>query len=313
MQIPRQAESRATDRILGLMDELFQNCILNHITDLHLEPQGLIRLRQHQVLLEYPAISAQQTKQMRLRFKVLANLDVNQESLPQDGHCLWLGPSGTQTLACRISTCPTWQGEKMVVRLLTQQKLKLTWKNLGLEPWQQTIIEEHSQRPSGLVVINGPTGSGKTTTLYTLLEHLQPHQQNIVSIEDPIEIPNLNFCQIELNKALGFDIEHCLRSVLRQDPDLIMIGEIRDEKTARLALSAAQTGHLVFTSLHASHNIGVIARLHDLGLQPQHLLPYLNLLVAQRMQASKPRFELLEVTERIQQQLMSSYYAQMAR
>ena len=286
MHIQPQPDSRATDRPL--------------------------RLRQNQILIDYPQINSQENHQMRRRFKVLSQLDINQESLPQDGHCLWLSPSGTQTLPCRISTCPTWRGEKMVVRLLSHQKLKLNWNNLGMEPWQQAIIEQHTKRPSGLVIINGPTGSGKTTTLYTLLEHLHPRQQNIISIEDPIEIPYLDFCQIELNPSLGFDIEHCLRSVLRQDPDLIMIGEIRDEKTAQLALSAAQTGHLVFTSLHAGHNIGVIMRLHELGLSPHRLLPYLNLLVSQRMENTKPRFEILEINEETQPMLMSTAYAQMA-
>jgi type II secretory ATPase GspE/PulE/Tfp pilus assembly ATPase PilB-like protein len=291
------------------LDELLSYCLHHHVSDLHFEPQGFLKLRQQGRLEPYQNIAHESLKKITQRFKILAKLNIHQIKQPQDGQFIWTSPYISHPIPCRISTCPTLNGEKLVVRLLLRNHLTLNWHTIGLNFTQQALIE-HYTKPNhpGLVLVNGPTGSGKTTTLYSLLEHINTHHLNIISIEDPIEIPYLNFCQIELQKDLGFSLTHCLRTVLRQDPDVIMLGEIRDRESAQLCLEAAQTGHLVLSSLHSSNAKEAILRLHHLGIHHHQLAHFLKLMITQHFtdSSSKPAFELFEITPRIKQNLLNT-------
>ena len=282
---------------LHSLDELLFYCLKHQVSDLHFEPHGVLRIRYQGFLQIYPHLSPDILKQITQRFKIMAKLHINHLKLPQDGQFIWTSPSTLHPVPCRISCCPTLNGEKMVVRLLLRSHLQLNWDSLGLSPEQQDIIEKYTEATHGLILINGPTGSGKTTTLYTLLEKINTGQQHIVSIEDPIEIPYLNFTQVEVQPDLGFSLRDCLRTVLRQDPDIIMIGEIRDAETAQLCIAAAQTGHLVLSSLHASHPMEAIRRLNQLGVHEHDVAYFLKLMVTQHFlpQTSSPQFELFEM------------------
>lgn len=282
------------------LDELLHYCLKNQITDLHFEPQDLLRLRHQGHLKIYPHLHIDTLRKITQRFKVMAKLDISSIRRPQDGQFLWTSPAAPHPIPCRISCCPTLNGEKIVVRLLLRSHLKLNWTNLGLNGQQQATIEAYVQINHGLILVNGPTGSGKTTTLYTLLEKMNTGKQHIVSIEDPIEIPYLSFTQVEVQPDLGFSLKHCLRTVLRQDPDIIMIGEIRDTETAKLCMEAAQTGHLVLSSLHSYNAEEAIRRLCQLGIAQHDISHFLKLVITQHFlpHTAKPQFELFEFHSR---------------
>jgi len=297
--------------VLEAMDELLRICLQQKISDLHFEPQStelVLRIRQDQQLMPYQKIPSPILKKIMQRFKVLAHLDITEQRLPQDGQVQWEDSQNLQAIPCRLSTCPTLYGEKLVVRLLSFHRLELSWETIGLNAYQRQCIEWHTQKADGLILINGATGSGKTTTLYTLLKHINNGRRNIVSIEDPIEIPFLGFTQVQVIPAIGFGLSETMRTVLRQDPDIIMIGEIRDSQTAQLALHAAQTGHLLLSSIHANSPLACIQRLYHLGVHHHDLVEHLQLIISQKMITqdlhTTVTFEILEITEEIQQLIL---------
>jgi hypothetical protein len=281
--MPSIQRTQDKSQLLYFLDNLLPYCLEHKISDLHFEPQGTLRLRKNLVLQPYTNIPTNFLNSIVQRFKVLAKLDIAEHRLPQDGQFIWMGPHPSLQIPCRISCCPTLNGQKVVIRLMTRQHLKLNWDSIGLPQLIQDKLESYCMQTDGFILICGPTGSGKTTTLYTLLEKLNNGDKHIISIEDPIEIPFLNFTQIEVQPKLGFNLNLSLRTVLRQDPDIIMIGEIRDEETANLCLHASQTGHVVLSCLHANNPFGAILRLQQLGVHPNILAYHLKMIVSQHL------------------------------
>ena len=215
------------------------------------------------------------------RIKILAKLRLDEKRKPQDGG--FSAKIGTRKIDFRVSTLPAYYGEKVVLRILDSEHGVKKLDDLGLSESHVKMIREAITRPYGLILITGPTGSGKSTTLYSLINELDLEEDNVVSLEDPVEyhIPNMN--QSQVMPEIGYTFANGLRSILRQDPDIIMVGEIRDTETAQLAIQAALTGHLVFSTLHTNSASGVIPRLIDMGIDPYLIAPTLVLSIAQRL------------------------------
>lgn len=214
--------------------------------------------------------------------KILAQMDIAIKRMPQDGRFSFHSYLNFYK-NCRVSTCPTIHGEKMVIRLLDHQCNIQDINALGLLPSQNETVLKAIQKPQGLILVTGPTGSGKSITLYTLLQSLNDHTQNILTIEDPVEMQLNGIQQIPVHPKAGLSFSQILRSVLRQDPDIIMVGEIRDTETAEIALRAAQTGHLVLSTLHTNSAAEAITRLTQMGIASYHLASALTLIIAQRL------------------------------
>lgn len=213
--------------------------------------------------------------------KIKAHLDIAEKRLPQDGRFKMVLPP--HTLTCRVSTLPLLYGEKLVVRLLAAATELPALNALGLTETQQAVLLQQLQRPQGLILITGATGSGKTTTLYSALQHLNHPHRNITTVEDPIEIELEHINQVNVHPKIGLTFAHALRALLRQDPDVMMIGEIRDLETATIATHAAQTGHLVLSTLHCNSAIEAFSRLRLMGIDLLDLVESLRLIVAQRL------------------------------
>jgi type IV pilus assembly protein PilB len=215
------------------------------------------------------------------RFKVLANMDIAERRLPQDGRCR-IQVDGKQ-IDLRVSTLPTRHGEKMVLRILDRTNQMMALEDLGLSGSDLHTLEDLIQRPQGMLLVVGPTGSGKTTTLYSVLQRMDSKTQNIITIEDPIEyeIPTIN--QVQVQEKIGLQFATVLRSVLRQDPDVVLLGEIRDQQTAQIAVRAALTGHLLLSTLHTNNAVSTLTRLLDLEIAPFLLSASLLGVVSQRL------------------------------
>lgn len=304
--MPYQHALGDTCHILHMMDCLFEDCIHLQVSDLHFEPDFQhyrLRIRYQGQLHPYTHWSSDHLKKIMQRFKALAHFHMTNPKIPQDGQWLWQHTQKQQTIPCRLSTCPVLYGEKLVVRLLQHPFEKATFAQLGMNEELARVFEKHLHFTQGLILVNGPTGSGKTTTLYTALQYLHHEKNNIISIEDPIEIPYPSINQVEICPGLGFDLSKTLRTVLRQDPDIILIGEIRDSETASLAIEAAQTGHLVLSSLHSSDCLSSLERLKHLGIEPHDIQENIHFIIAQKKISKKTGeqmvlFEFLELDEK---------------
>ncbi len=215
------------------------------------------------------------------RLKVMASLNIAEKRVPHDGRITMKTEDEEYDL--RVSIVPTKHGESVCLRVLGRQSLMLEFKELGLEPPQEALLQELTQLPQGLVLLTGPTGSGKTTTLYAALAHANDEGRKIITIEDPIEYQLEGVVQIQTREEVGLSFASGLRSVLRHDPDVVLIGEIRDSDTAEIAVRAAQTGHLVFSTLHTNDSISAITRLLDMGIDPFLLGSSLVCSIAQRL------------------------------
>ena len=212
----------------------------------------------------------------------MANLDISEKRLPQDGRFTFKA-NGQKLFDCRISTCPTLFGEKLVVRILNAENFVLTIEQLGLGKKQQELFGKAIQSPQGMILVTGPTGSGKTITLYTALSILNAASKNISTAEDPVEINLYGVNQVEVNSKICLGFDKVLRAFLRQDPNVIMIGELRDLDTAKIAIQAAQTGHLVLSTLHTNSACESVTRLLSLGISSYDLATTITLIVAQRL------------------------------
>jgi type IV pilus assembly protein PilB len=215
------------------------------------------------------------------RLKIMANLDISERRLPQDGRIRAI--VSNRFVDFRISTLPTTQGEKAVIRILDNRSIMIGLERLGFEPDHLTVFKEQIDRPHGIVLVTGPTGSGKTTTLYSALMTLNGGEMNISTVEDPVEY-TLGFAnQVQISERIGFTFASALRALLRQDPDVIMVGEIRDEETARISVQAALTGHLVLSTLHTNDAPSSITRLINIGVEPYLISASVNAVLAQRL------------------------------
>ena len=270
--------------VVRLANYLICNAVKEGASDIHAEPgekKMRIRYRIDGVLFE--VMSPPQTMHPALvsRLKIMANLDISERRLPQDGRIRAIVRN--RYVDFRISTLPTTQGEKAVIRILDNRSILIGLGQLGLEPDHLALIQEQIDRPHGIILVTGPTGSGKTTTLYSALMTMNGSEMNISTVEDPVEY-TLGFAnQVQINERIGFTFASALRALLRQDPDVIMVGEIRDEETARISVQAALTGHLVLSTLHTNDAPSSITRLINIGIEPYLISASLNGVVAQRL------------------------------
>lgn len=253
-------------------------------SDVHMEVydgHARVRIRIDGLLVERYRYAPTDHPGLVNRVKVQAGLDISEKRLPQDGRMV-LDRDGQRT-DIRVSILPTLHGEKVVLRLLGQDAGHLRIANLGMDAKQLADYEDGIRRPHGIVLISGPTGSGKTTTLYATLKQLNETRRNILTVEDPIEYTLEGINQVQLREHIGLTFAQALRTFLRQDPDVIMLGEIRDAETAQMAVRAALTGHLVLSTIHTNSAWGTVSRLMDMGLPPFLLAATLNTSVAQRL------------------------------
>lgn len=300
------------------LNALIHYAIQKQASDIHIEPQAQqyqVRIRIDGQLLTYQTRHSNEVQPLVTRLKVLSGVDITQNRLPQDGQMTH--QYRQQNYDCRLSFCPTLWGEKVVIRILESNQHMLQIQTLGLEAQQKSMLLEIINRKQGLILVTGPTGSGKTQTLYSILNYLNRTESNIISIEDPIEIKLSGINQIQVDDPIGLSFSHILRSILRQDPDIIMIGEIRDSETAKLAIHAALTGHLVLATLHAQDSHETITRLKNLSISDTDIQSTLKLIIAQRL-IKKPTggrigiFELLKMNKN-PKQILSLWEAGMIK
>ncbi len=266
-----------------LLDQIIRLAVAERASDIHFEPKHdklQVRLRVDGALAEVQGIEPTAGTQVVSRIKVLAKMDIAERRLPQDGQLAI--EIGAARVHLRASTFPSAQGEKCVLRILTGQQL-ISFQKLGLDPELQQSIREIVARPQGFLVTTGPTGSGKTSTLYAFLGLVDTNDVNVVTLEDPIEVELYGITQGQVNTRTGFTFATGLRAILRQDPDVILVGEIRDAETAAIAMQAALTGHFVMSTLHTSDTVETIARLVDLGVEPWIVANALSAVLAQRL------------------------------
>jgi type II secretory ATPase GspE/PulE/Tfp pilus assembly ATPase PilB-like protein len=269
--------------VIGFVNNLFFEAVENRASDIHLEPcveNLIVRQRIDGYLTETARLPIQEAKAIISRMKVMGQLDIGERRLPQDG--AMTVQIGENVLEVRLATLPVLYGEKMVLRLLPGVLSSTTLNQLGMEEVEAKRVRRLLQR-TGLLAVTGPTGAGKTTTLYTLLSLLDHQQKNIITLEDPIELQLAGVNQVQVHHKIGFTFARGLRAILRQDPDIIMIGEIRDQETAEIAIEAALTGHLVLTSLHTTDGASVITRLIDMGIPAYLVASAVSGVIAQRL------------------------------
>jgi len=253
-------------------------------SDIHIEPMHdnvRVRFRVDGDLNTSLILPTKVHSAMVARIKILSNMRLDEKRKPQDGR--FSAKVGENKIDFRVSTFPTYYGEKVVMRILDQSQGLRTLEDLGFSDANMKTIRRALERPYGLVLITGPTGSGKSTTLYAMLNEVDKEHKNVLSLEDPIEYSIDSVSQSQVHPEIDYTFATGLRTTLRQDPDIIMVGEIRDKETAQLAIQAALTGHLVFSTLHTNNAIGAIPRLIDMGVDPYLIAPTLALSMAQRL------------------------------
>lgn len=271
--------------IVSIVDWLMQYAFSQRASDIHIEPRrekGNVRFRIDGVLHQVYEIPANITAAVISRIKIMGRLDVAEKRKPQDGRIKTRSPDGAE-VELRLSSMPTAFGEKLVLRIFDPEVLVKNFAALGLEKKESEIWNEMIAQPHGIILVTGPTGSGKTTTLYTSLKHLARPEVNVCTIEDPIELVEPSFNQMQVQHNIGLDFASGVKTLLRQDPDIIMVGEIRDRETAEMAVQAALTGHLVISTLHTNDAPSAIARLTEIGVPPYLISATLIGVVAQRL------------------------------
>lgn len=266
------------------LDETLLHALKRRASDIHIEPgdnHWRVRLRVDGVLHPFTTLPAELAQAVMARLKVLGELDIAERRLPQDGQ--FSVPLQGKPVSFRLSTLPCRSGEKAVLRLLEQNDRPLAVESLGMLPVQQADFYRAISAPQGLILVTGPTGSGKTITLYSALGALNCPELNLCSVEDPIEIPLSGLNQTQVNTKAGLNFQNVLRALLRQDPDVVMVGEIRDGETAEIAIKAAQTGHLVLSTLHTNSTVETLTRLEQMGIARWMLASALEIIIAQRL------------------------------
>lgn len=274
-----------TFSIVSWLEELLLKAIEQGASDLHFEPYEnnyRIRIRYDGVLKEVTTLPISSAVRVTARIKVLSQLDISERRLPQDGR-FKITPPNAQPIDFRVSSCPTLFGEKVVIRILDPNRLILDLPSLGYERFQEQLFLERIHRTQGLILVTGPTGSGKTMSLYAALNILNTDLINISTAEDPIEVHMVGLNQVPIQPKIGLSFSTALQTFLRQDPDVMMIGEIRDTDTATMAVQASQTGHLVLSTLHTNNAAETLTRLMSLGISTFNLATSVTLIIAQRL------------------------------
>ena len=285
--LPEQADlldSEDDAPIIRLINAVLTQAVKENASDIHIEPfenRLVIRFRVDGVLREVLQSRRAVAPLVVSRVKVMSRLDIAEKRLPQDGR-ISLKIAG-RAVDVRVSTIPSGHGERVVLRILDKQAGRLDLNSLGMDPRTQSVMDELIHKPHGIILVTGPTGSGKTTTLYAALERLNDNTQNIMTVEDPIEYYIDGIGQTQVNTKVEMTFARGLRAILRQDPDVVLIGEIRDLETAQIAVQASLTGHLVLSTLHTNTAAGAITRLRDMGIEPFLLSSSLIGVLAQRL------------------------------
>ena len=285
------AQDEAIRPMTKLVDSIISLAVKKRASDIHVEPQNnfaLLRFRMDGILQTQQSIPKAAVASLVARIKVMAELNISEKRLPQDGQFRHRLPD--RELDIRVSVVPSRYGEKVAMRVLDRGNFLMTLDTLGMPAEMQSEVGQLISRPNGLLLVTGPTGSGKTTSLYALVQKVRSPRLNIMTLEDPIEYELLagsrregGITQIQINPKLGLDFAAGLRSCLRQDPDVIVVGEIRDKETAETAISATLTGHMVFASLHTNGAIQTIVRLMDMGIEPFLIVSAVRAVVSQRL------------------------------
>ena len=271
-------------KIVRLVNEMFNRAIEMRASDIHVEPeenQLIIRFRVDGVLNEYQTYPKSDYPAIASRIKLISGLNIAESRVPQDGRTRY--EIGRSEMDLRVSTLPTMNGESIVLRLLKKDAISFDLGNVGMLPEMQAAFEKLINIPHGIVLVVGPTGSGKTTTLYSVITRLNNHHRKIITVEDPVEYRLPGLSQMQVNEKIGVTFASGLRSIVRQDPDIILVGEIRDRETADIAINAALTGHLVLSTLHTNDAAGAVSRLLDMGVPAFLLASALFGVVSQRL------------------------------
>jgi len=283
---PDVTESEIDDTpVVRFVNKVLLDAINKGASDIHFEPYEKsyrVRFRQDGVLREVAAPPVGMAPRLSARLKVMSRLDISERRLPQDGR-MKLNLSKNRAIDFRVNTCPTLFGEKIVLRILDPNSAKLGVEALGFEKEQQELFLDALHKPYGMLLVTGPTGSGKTVTLYTGVNILNQPDINISTAEDPVEINMPGINQVHVNPKVGLDFPAALRAFLRQDPDVILVGEIRDLETAEIGIKAAQTGHMVLSTLHTNDAPQTLTRLLNMGIPPFNIASSVNLIIAQRL------------------------------
>lgn len=270
--------------IIKIVNGIIQDAVRQKASDIHIEPQenGLtIRFRIDGILYAQEAPQQDITLAMLSRIKILSRLDISEKRLPQDGGFMMKVES--RNIDLRVSTIPTIQGEKVAIRILDKEAISFNLSTIGFSPTDLERVNANIKKPYGLIFITGPTGSGKSTTLYCLLNEINSPQKNIVTIEDPVEYRINGANQVQTSPNIGLTFAAGLRSFLRQDPDIIMVGEVRDLETAEICVRSALVGRLVLSTLHTNDAVGAISRLVDFGIEPFLVASTINMIIGQRL------------------------------
>ncbi|MEM6459196.1 MAG: ATPase, T2SS/T4P/T4SS family [Planctomycetota bacterium] len=278
------AELTHATESLGHLQLLTLGALRSNASDIHLEPKQhdtLIRVRVDGTMLEVARLTADQSTKLMSLIKVLCDIDISRKSVIQEGHFSMAVPG--RTIDYRVSFAPAMYGQKMVVRVLDSAQAPQQLTDLDMPPEIETALREVSQRSTGTLLVCGPTGSGKTTTLYAVLRQIDAGQRNVITIEDPIEYELRGVTQIPVDTQEGHTFGNLLRTCLRQDPDVIVLGEVRDKDTSVTSMQAATTGHLVLSTIHANDTVSTVLRLLDLGVEPYLIASTLNVVLAQRL------------------------------
>ena len=273
-----------TPPIIRMVDSVIIHGIESRASDIHIEPHDrTVKLRERIDGLMRDVMQLPKWVQgaVTSRIKIMSKMDIAERRVPQDGRIQVR--IGSRELDMRISTLPTQYGEKVVMRILDPKSAILTLEEIGLSQYTKDRIKAIIERPQGIVLVTGPTGSGKTSTLYAMIGHIKTPEINVITLEDPIEYELEGVNQVAINEKVGLTFAYCLRSVLRQDPDVILVGEMRDQETAEIAHQASITGHLVFSTLHTTDAVSTLTRLKNIGIQPYLIASSLNGVVAQRL------------------------------
>lgn len=277
---------KSSDPLINFTHAVLKDAITSEVSDIHIESyedRTRLRFRKDGVLVEKHELSKRMLEALTNRLKIMAQMDISERRKPQDGAIKVMDEKNGIAVDFRVNSVPTIFGEKIVLRILDKSNLKVNLTDIGMENFQIELLHRHLHRAQGMILLTGPTGSGKTTTIYSSLMELNVPEKNIMTAEDPVEYNLDGINQVQVNSAIEFNFPHALRSFLRQDPEVIMVGEVRDEETAGICYKAAATGHMVISTLHTNDSISTVTRLIAMGQPTYTVAENTSLVIAQRL------------------------------